>query len=135
MLADLCADFLDDTYEHMDRTMQDASLSADKMSDVILLDGSKNMREVQSYLQSRFEHAKVHMGTNLDHAIAIRAAVCGCLASGNTENVTFTEYSLLDVVPRTLGLVISDGTHEPFIRKGEKVPVTVRKLLRPKSST
>ena len=82
MLADLCADFLDDTYEYIDRAMQDASLSADEISDVVLLGDSTNLREVQSYLQFRFGHAKVHMGTNPDHAIAIGAAAYGYLASG-----------------------------------------------------
>ena len=77
MLADFCANFLDDTYEYMDRSMQDASLSAEEISDVVLFGGSTNLREVQSYLQSQFGHAKVHKGTNPDHAFAIGAAAHG----------------------------------------------------------
>ena len=135
MPADLCADFLDDTYEYMDRAIQDTSLSVDEISDVVLLGGSMNLSEVKSYLKSRFGYAKVHMGTNSDHAIAIGVAAYGYLASGKTENVTLTEYSLQDIVPRTLGVVVSDGNHEPFILQAEKVSVAARKPLRPKSST
>ena len=54
-----------------------------------------------------FEADEIYKGINPDIAVTIDAEAYALTASDNFEDVWFTELQLLDIVPRSLGVLVN----------------------------
>ena len=120
----------------MDARLEDAGLKSEDIHRVVLMGASTNLRDVHSFLFNKFGKDKIHMSLNADHTVALGAMACAYTVEGFCENGEMTEYTLLDIVLRSLGVVVRKDEMdriEPFIMKGIKVLANIAKPLYPPS--
>ena len=98
---------------------------------MVLLGGSKNSRDVQDLIESMCGEKQPCQGINLDHAVAICSAAYDYVASGNTENMTLTEFKLLDIILRSLGVIVKSEDWHHFLKKGMNIQAEMTKKLWP----
>ena len=134
VLSSLVYDYIDQTKEYVENCLKDAKLECSDIDEVILLGGSTNLRDVRSLLRSMFDRDKIRMSINADHAVALGAAAYAYQASNQNECVELNEYLLLDIVPRTIGVLVKGGTISPFLCKCNKVPPSFSKPMLPVSA-
>ena len=134
VLSSVVYDYIDQTKEYVENCLKDAKLECSDIDEVILLGGSTNLRDVRSLIRSMFGSNKTRMNINADHAVALGAAAYAYQASNQKECVELNEYLLLDIVPRTIGVLVKGGTISPFLCKGNKVPASFSKPMFPVSA-
>ena len=59
--------------------------------------------------------------------MAVVAAAHPYTASNGTENIGLREFCLLDIIPRSLGVLVKGNTLCSFTEKGSRVPITSSK--------
>ncbi|WP_185903216.1 Hsp70 family protein [Halonotius terrestris] len=128
LTADLAAattDPLDDLFERADYT-------PDQVDKVLLAGGSVRMPHIQELVSDYFEQ-EASMEINPEEAIALGAAIqaeiidedgadAAAMLPGETDDIV-----LIDVVPQSLGVRLSDGSIDHIIEQDEQIPTSTRK--------
>lgn len=112
----LCTDLLDRLDAPCRTALTDASLSADKIDEVVLVGGMTRMPAVQERVQKIFGKDP-HKGVNPDEVVAIGAAIQGGVLKGEVDDVL-----LLDVTPLSLGIETLGGVMTKLIDKNTTIP-------------
>ena len=120
---DLTKHLLKRTEEPVRRALADAGLTANEISEVILIGGSIRMPAVQELVKQmlgKTPNQEVHP----DEAVSIGAAIQGGVIAGDVQDVV-----LLDVTPLTLGIETMGGVMTPLINRNTTIPTTKSQIF------
>src|SRR5690349_6939505 len=115
-LESLVADLIDRTLGPCRQAMQDASVTAKDIDEVVLVGGQTRMPKVQDVVKSLFGR-EPHKGVNPDEVVAVGAAVQGAVLTGEVKDLL-----LLDVTPLSLGIETLGGVMTTLIPRNTTIP-------------
>ncbi len=115
-LEQLTADLIERTIAPCKRALEDASLSPDKISEVVLVGGMTRMPAVQEAVRKFFQR-EPHKGVNPDEVVAVGAAIQAGVLGGEVKDVL-----LLDVTPLTLSIETLGGVATALIQRNTTIP-------------
>ncbi len=106
------------TIKPCEKSLKDAGLSKNEISQVILVGGSTRIPKIQEVVKEFFgkEPSK---GVNPDEVVAIGAGIQGGVLSGDVDDVV-----LLDVTPLTLGIETLGGVMTKLIESNTTIPTS-----------
>jgi len=119
----LAQPLIDRTLACVRRTLHDAGLTAAQIAGVVLVGGATRMPVVRRAVQTTFGKPPL---TDLDpdQVVALGAALQANLLAGNRNSGTGdADWTLLDVLPLSLGLETMGGLTERIIARNSTIPV------------
>ncbi len=117
-LGSLTEDLVDRTLEICARTLEDAELTTNEVSEVLLVGGMTRMPMLQAKV-AEFFGREPSKGVHPDEVVALGAAIQGT-ALVDEE----TDILLLDVTPHSLGIMIVGGYFHELIHQNSTVPTS-----------
>ncbi|MCZ6615372.1 MAG: molecular chaperone DnaK [Chloroflexi bacterium] len=117
-LEQLVGDLIDRTVGPCKQALKDASLTANKIDEVILVGGMTRMPVVQQKVQELFGK-EPNKSVNPDEVVAMGAAVQAGVLKGEVRDVL-----LLDVTPLTLGIETLGGVTTALISRNTTIPTS-----------
>ncbi|ESS09375.1 MAG: molecular chaperone [uncultured archaeon A07HN63] len=129
---ELTADLADSTTEPLDALFERADYEPEDVDKVLLAGGSVRMPHIQDLVSDYFEQ-EASMEINPEEAVALGAAIqaeiideggadAAAMLPGETDDIV-----LIDVVPKSLGVRLSDGSIDHIIEQDEQIPTSTRK--------
>ncbi|SFU21661.1 molecular chaperone DnaK [Mesorhizobium sp. YR577] len=112
----LVEDLVQRTIEPCLNALKDAGLTANEISEVVLVGGMTRMPKIQEVVQKIF-NKEPHKGVNPDEVVAVGAAIQAGVLQGDVKDVL-----LLDVTPLSLGLETLGGVFTRLIERNTTVP-------------
>lgn len=107
---------VDRTIDPMNKAIQDAGLSINDISKVILVGGSTRIPAVQETVK-RVTGKEPFKGVNPDECVAMGAAIQAGVLTGEVNDIL-----LLDVTPLTLSIETLGGVATPLIERNTTIP-------------
>ena len=117
-LEQLTEDLVQRCREPFDQALEDASLGAGDLNEVILVGGATRMPMIRDLVRDLTGGKEPHKGVNPDEVVAIGAAIQAGVLGGEVKDVL-----LLDVTPLTLGIETLGGVMTPLIERNTTIPV------------
>jgi len=93
-----------------------------EIDEIVLVGGSTRIPKVQAMLKQFFNGKEPNRGVNPDEAVAVGAAVTGCLLSSNSCEGVADGLLVVDVAPLTLGIETSGGVMAKVVPRGTIIP-------------
>jgi len=115
-LEQLVGDLIEMTVGPCKQAMSDASVSPDRIDEVVLVGGMTRMPAVIECARKLFGK-EPNKGVNPDEVVAVGAAIQAGVLKGEVKDVL-----LLDVTPLTLGLETLGGVMSPLIPRNTTIP-------------
>ena len=106
--------------------MDDAGITPDKISEVVLVGGMTRMPAVVEAVR-KFFGREPHKGVNPDEVVAIGAAIQAGVLGGEVKDVL-----LLDVTPLTLSIETLGGVATALIQRNTTIPSKKARSSRPR---
>ena len=122
-LESLVDDLLQKTLGPCKTALQDASLSAADVDDIILVGGQTRMPKVHEVV-ANFFGKDPRRDVNPDEAVAVGAAVQGGVLGGDVKDVL-----LLDVTPLSLGIETLGGVMTKLVDKNTTIPTQASQVF------
>ncbi|ENY69302.1 Chaperone protein DnaK (HSP70) [Metamycoplasma auris 15026] len=114
----MTTDLLERTKKPLMDALEQAKLSWNDITEVLLVGGSTRMPIVQE-LVAKITGKKPNKSINPDEVVSVGAAIQGAILAGDIQDVL-----LLDVTPLTLGIVVEGDIVAPLIPRNTTIPVT-----------
>ncbi|WP_427902746.1 molecular chaperone DnaK [Metamycoplasma alkalescens] len=114
----MTTDLLERTKKPLIDALEQAKLSWNDITEVLLVGGSTRMPAVQE-LVAKITNKKPNNSINPDEVVSVGAAIQGAILAGDIQDVL-----LLDVTPLTLGIVVEGDIVAPLIPRNTTIPVT-----------
>ncbi len=119
-------DLLDQTLDSIDQVMEDAQVTPEKISHVLLVGGSTRIPAVWE-LVADYLDTEPHMSINPEEAVALGAGVQAAIIAGQPIDAI-----LVDVTPHSLGIAVAEirmgrvipDRHSVLIRRNTTIPVS-----------
>ena len=115
-LEQLTTDFIERSLKPTLQALQDASIKAEDIDEVVLVGGMIRMPAVQEAVRKIFKKDP-HKGVNPDEVVAIGAAIQAGVLGGEVKDIL-----LLDVTPLTLSIETLGGVATPIINRNTTIP-------------
>ena len=116
-LEQMSEDLFRRTMEPCKKALADASISVDKINEVVLVGGSTRIPKVHD-LVKEFFRKEPHKGVNPDEVVSLGAAVQAGVLTGEVKDVV-----LLDVTPLSLGIETLGGVATRIVERNTTIPV------------
>jgi molecular chaperone DnaK len=99
--------------------VKDAGISAQQISEVVLVGGSTRMPVVQQLVKELTGGKDPHRGVNPDEVVAVGAAIQAGVLAGDVKDVV-----LLDVTPLSLGIETQGGVFTRLVDRNTTIPTS-----------
>ena len=116
-LEQMSEDLFRRTMEPCKKALADASISVDKINEVVLVGGSTRIPKVHDLVKEFFRR-EPHKGVNPDEVVSLGAAVQAGVLTGEVKDVV-----LLDVTPLSLGIETLGGVATRIVERNTTIPV------------
>ena len=95
----------------------------EKIDNIILVGGGSKMKLIQDYLENKFKFKPIN-SKEQEYLVAIGAGIQGYLINNPDKEINMMELALIDVVPLSIGIELSDGKFSRIIKKNTPLPIT-----------
>ena len=112
--------------------LNDAEITEDKISEVVLVGGSTKLPMVKKMLKKIFKNSKINNSINPDETVAVGATLMAAKILNKTDN-SISSFNLMDITPLSLGIELINenkgdkirkegGIMDVIIKRGSKIP-------------
>jgi len=115
-LEEMVRDIIERSIGPCKQAMKDASVTPDKIDEVVLVGGQTRMPRIQALVKELFGK-EPHKGVNPDEVVAVGAAIQGGVLGGEVKDLL-----LLDVTPLTLSIETMGGVATQMIPRNTTIP-------------
>ena len=115
----ICDKLYSRTEAPFQKCLDDASLSASDINNLILVGGMTRSPKVVEVAKKLAGGKDPHQGVNPDEVVALGAAIQGAILSGDSD---VNDVLLLDVTPLTLGIETAGGVSTQIIERNTTIP-------------
>ena len=117
-LEQLTDDLVERCRGPFEQALQDASVGAGELDEVVLVGGATRMPMIQNLVRELTGGKEPHKGVNPDEVVSVGAAIQAGVLAGDVKDVL-----LLDVTPLTLGVETLGSVMTPLIERNTTIPV------------
>lgn len=128
-LLNITADIFERIEKPIMKALHDASVTADEISDVILIGGSSHMLLVQKYLENLFDR-EISVAISPDTAVALGVGIASGIKARNED---IKDMVLTDICPFSLGTGVINRDNDaapffsPIIERNTTLPASIVK--------
>ncbi len=122
-LEELVSDYIEESLEHVKKTVKEAGYEISEIDEVILVGGQTRMPKIQEEVRKLFGK-EPNKEINPDEVVAMGAAVQGGIMAGEMREVL-----LLDVTPLSLGIETLGGVNTILIPKNTTIPTSKTQIF------
>ncbi|OQV24175.1 Heat shock 70 kDa protein IV [Hypsibius exemplaris] len=116
-LEHACADLFGRILAPVERALRESKTEKEQIGQVVLVGGSSRIPKVIAILTEYFSSQQIYRDISADGAIAMGAAVYAHILQNESS-----EIKLQDIIPRSLGVGMADGSLLVIIPKHSKIP-------------
>ena len=124
---DLIADFIERTRKPVEQALSDAALQPEDIDDILLVGGTTYIPAVQEFVREFFGKDPEHRVDPIE-VVALGAAVATLKEGVKEKGMEKSEVirrpvEISDVISRSIGILVADGTVSKIITRNTKIPI------------